>query len=238
MKTICKTERETTLFIISDLEPGYHDAVRSLYYAPIEGGFAKSYPSDTPHIDRIYRNFEQYAEEMILQMAGVHSVPWHKSLLAFLQIIESEEIKWWLAGSAALAARGIDIIPHDLDLVVDGASAIKLGELLLDYLVEPVLPSHGWIADWFGRAFLHARLEWVGDVSNSVDSINVTDFGPIAGSRLEVIEWHDKKIRVPPLELQLKVTERRRLTERAEKIRHFMNGKNGAKHYFGLESTG
>ena len=225
MKTICKTERETNSFIISDLEPVYHDAVCGLYYSPIEEGFAKSYPSDTPHLDRIYQNFEQYAEEMILQTAKVHSVPWDKSLLAFLQIIENEEIKWWLAGSAALAVRGVDAIPHDLDLIVDRASAIKLGELLLDYLVEPVLPSHGWIADWFGRAFLYARLEWVGDVSDSVDSTDVTDFGPIAGSHLEVINWHDKKIQVPPLELQLKVTERRGLTERAKKIRHFMNGK-------------
>ncbi|MDQ1327658.1 MAG: hypothetical protein QG641_941 [Candidatus Poribacteria bacterium] len=225
MKTICKTERGTTSFIISDLEPVHHDAVRSLYYSLMEEGFAKSYPSDTPHLDHIYLNFEQYAEEMILQMVGVHSVPWDRSLLAFLQIIENEEVNWWLAGSAALAVRGIDVIPHDLDLVVDGASAIKLGELLLDYLVEPVLPSHGWIADWFGRAFLYARLEWVGNVSDSVDSTDVTDFGPIAGSHLEVIDWHDKKIHVPPLELQLKVTERRGLTERAEKIRHFMNGK-------------
>jgi hypothetical protein len=226
MKTICKTEGEITFFIISDLEPVYHDAIRCLYYSPVEEGFAKSYPSNTPNLNRIYRNFEQYAKEMILQTAEVHSVPWDKSLLAFLQIIENEEINWWLAGSSALAIRGIDIIPHDLDLIVDKASAIKLGELLLDYLIEPVLPSHGWIADWFGRAFLYARLEWVGDVNDSVDSTNVTDFGLVAGSRLEVINWHDKKIQVPPLELQLKVTERRGLTERAEKIRRFMNGKN------------
>ena len=65
----------------------------------------------------------------------------------------------------------------------------------------------------------------MGDVSDSVDSTNVTDFGPIAGSHLEVINWHGKKMRVPPLELQLKVTERRGLTERVEKIRRFMNGK-------------
>lgn len=223
MRTICKIERGTTSFIISDLEPVYHDVVRSLFYRPIEEGFVKSYPSDTPHLDRIYHNFEQYAEEMVLQTAEVHSVPWDKSLLAFLQIIENEEIKWWLVGSGALAVRGIDVIPHDLDLVVDRASAIKLGELLLDFLVEPVLPSHGWIADWFGRAFLYARLEWVGDVSDSVDSTNITDFGPVAESRRDVINWHDKKIQVPPLDLQLKVAERRGLTERAEKIRRFMN---------------
>jgi len=223
MKTICKTERGTTSFIISDLEPVYHDAVRGLFYRPVEEGFAKSYPSDTPHLDRIYHNFEQYAEEMVLQTAEVHSVLWDKSLLAFLQIVGNEEIKWWLVGSAALAVRGIDVIPHDLDLVVDEASAIRLGELLLDFLVEPVLPSSGWIADWFGRAFLYARLEWVGDVSDSVDSTNITDFGPIAESRREVINWHDKKIQVPPLDLQLEVTERRGLTERAEKIRRFMN---------------
>jgi hypothetical protein len=223
MKTIRKTEGTTTLFIIADLDPAYHDAVRVLYYSPVEDGFAKSYPADTPHLDRIYQNFEQYAEEMVLQTAQVRLVPWDKALFAFLQIIEDNRINWWLTGSTALAVRGLDIAPRDLDLIVDDASAPKLGELLLDYLVEPVLPSTGWIGNWFGRAFLHARLEWVGGVNASVDTPHVSDFGPTAASRLEAVNWHGKAIRVPPLDLQLQVSERRGLTGRAEKIKRMLN---------------
>jgi hypothetical protein len=222
VKTIRKREGATTSFIIADLDPAYHDVVRELYYSPVEEGFAKRYPADIPHLDRIYQNFERYAEEMVLQMARVRSVPWEKALSAFLGITEEKRIAWWLAGSAALAARGIDITPRDLDLIVDEACAPKLGELLSDYIVDPVLPSTGWIANWFGRAFLHARLEWVGGVHASVDTPHVSDFGPTAASRLEVVNWHGKEIRVPPLDLQLQVSERRGLTGRAEKIRRML----------------
>jgi hypothetical protein len=225
VKTIRKSEGITISFIIADLDPAYHDAVRELYYSPVEEGFAKNYPADTPHLDRIYQNFEQYAEEMVLQTAQVRSVPWEKALFAFLQIIEDKRIDWWLTGSAALAVRGLDITPRDLDLIVDNASAPKLGELLLDYLVEPVLPSTGWIGNWFGRAFLHVRLEWVGGVHASVDTPHVSDFGPTAASRLEVVNWHGEGIRVPTLDLQLQVSERRGLTGRAEKIKRMLNSK-------------
>ena len=225
MKTICKTEGTTTSFIITELDAAYHDSVRELYFVPIEGGFAKSYPADTPHLDRIYQNFARYAKEMVLQTAQVHPAPWDKALFAFLQAIEGQQIDWWLTGSAPLAVRGLDITPRDLDLVVDDASAVKLGELLLDHLVEPVLPTPGWIGNWFGRAFLHARVEWVGGIHASVDTPHVSDFGPTAASRLDVVRWRGKAIRVPPLDLQLQVNERRGLTERVEKIEHLLNSK-------------
>jgi hypothetical protein len=48
---------------------------------------------------------------MVLQMAQVQPVPWDKVLSAFLQIIEGQPINWWLAGSAALTVRGLDITP-------------------------------------------------------------------------------------------------------------------------------
>jgi hypothetical protein len=227
MKTLYKTDGATTSFIIADLAPRYHPAARELYYQPMPEGFAKSYPADTPHLERLYRNFERRAEEMLLQTAGEHPVPWDDSLTAFLQRIEGQAVDWWLAGSAALAVRGLDVRPHDLDLVVDGPTARRLGDLLLDDLVEPVLPSSGWIADWFGRAFLHARLEWVGDVHGDVDTPQPCDFGPTVARRLEMVVWRGREIRVPPLDLQLQVSERRGLTARAAMIRRSLGSVQG-----------
>ncbi len=223
MKTLCRTKGNETSFILADLDARYHEAARALYYQPVEGGFAKTYPADTPHLERIYRHFERYAAEMVLQMAGEHPAPWDDALAAYLERIEGQAVDWWLAGSAALAVRGIEVAPHDLDLIVDGATAHRLADLLLDDLVEPLQPSEGWIADWFGRAFLHARLEWVGDVHDAADG-PPSDFGPTAARRLEVVVWRGREIRVPPLDLQLQVSERRGLTARAAMIRRFLGG--------------
>lgn len=76
---------------------------------------------------------------------------------------------------------------------------------------------------WFGRAFLYARFEWVGGVNESIEEYGVSDAGPTAASRLETVIWHGKEIRLPPLDLQLQVSERRGLTERVEMIRRFVS---------------
>jgi hypothetical protein len=46
-----------------------------------------------------------------------------------MQIIEDQELDWWLTSNAALSVRGIDVAPRDFDLVVDQDGAQKLGEL-------------------------------------------------------------------------------------------------------------
>jgi hypothetical protein len=217
MKTRSKTQGSSTAFIISELEPEYHEIALGLYYLPFEDGFAKHFPADTPHLARIYQQFERYAEDMILQTARVHPVPWEKALAGFIQIIAGESIGWRLAGSIGLALRGIDIVPRDIDLVVDNAAAQRLGGLFLEYLVEPVVATPGWIANWFGRAFLHARVEWVG----------VDDPHDLEG--LEVVHWQGVDIQVPPLEMHLEEDTHRGLTERAAKIECYMTNQRRSK---------
>ncbi len=219
MKTLLRTEGSRTLFIITDLDPAYTEVGQALYYEDTEKGFAKAFPADTPHINSIFERFSHCAEEMILQAANVHAVPWEDCLLALLQRIEGRYVNWWLVGSAALAVRGLNVAPHDIDLCVDDVSAKAMGVLLEDCLIEPVQDVRGWVSNWFGRAFLHARIEWVGGVDEHLDDDEVNDFGPIAASHKETVNWHGYEIQVPPLDLQLLVSERRGLTHRVEEIK-------------------
>lgn len=219
MKTLLRTEGTRTTFIITDLDPAYSKVVQALDYEETAAGFAKTFPANAPHLAAIFERFSRCAEEMVLQAANVHPVPWQEALLAFLQRIEGKQINWWLVGSAALAVRGLNIVPHDIDLCVDDASAHTLGIMLEDCLIEPVQDVSGWISHWFGRAFFHARIEWVGGVDAHVDDDEITDYGPIAASRKETIIWHGYELQVPPLDLQLQVSERRGLTNRVEQIK-------------------
>jgi len=118
----------------------------------------------------------------------------------------------------ALAVRGLDIAPRDIDLSVSDADAHRLGAALLDHLVEPVSPTPGWFCNWFGRAFLHARVEWVGGVDERADCPYVSDFGPTAAACVQTVTWHGYGLRVPPLDLQLDVSRRRGLTGRVAAI--------------------
>ncbi len=76
-----------------------------------------------------------------------------------------------------------------------------------------------WTCNWWGRAFLRARVEWVGGVGPSADEPLPTDFGPTAAASLEAVPWRGRTIMVPPLELQLQVNERRGLHDRVQQIR-------------------
>ena len=218
LKVSHKTAGGKTFFLVSELDPPHQKAANDLGFVEVDEGFGRVFEANTPHLDQIFAHFASSAEEMILQASGVRSVPWDEALLSFLERTSGENVDWWLAGSAALAIRGIDVAPRDLDIITDGDGAQRLGEVMPEWLVEPVQESHGWIAGWFGRAFAHARIEWVGDVEKSVDERGPSDFGPSARARLQIVGWRGHMIRVPPLEMQLAVCERRGLKDRVQKI--------------------
>jgi len=158
----------------------------------------------------------------VLQAGRTRPVPWDRALIEFMEIVDGQAIDWWLTGSAALAARGVDVVPGDVDLVVVNADAVRLGTLLLDYVYEPVTPVDDWICNWFGRAFLHARVERVGGVNSTIDSGGISDAGPTAGRMLQTITWRSMQVRVPPIDLQLDVSRRRGLTDRVAMIERWL----------------
>jgi hypothetical protein len=114
--------------------------------------------------------------------------------------------------------RGAPVRPHDVDLIVSGADSVKVGELLVDGILEPVAKAEWPLSIWWGRAFLRARVEWAGGMTPAADAPEVTDFGPTAASLLEAVTWRDWTVRVPPLHLQRVVSRRRGLTGRVAMI--------------------
>src|SRR5205823_13602883 len=113
-------------------------------------------------------------------------------------------------GSAARAVRGARVEPRDLDLISDAGGAERLADALADVLVEPVVDG-GWLGERWLRAFAGARIECVGGVHPDADAGRPSDYGPVAAAGLETVEWRGNLLRVPPLELQLQVSERRGL---------------------------
>lgn len=213
-------ERHDTEFrlvhVAEELVPAVHKAA----FGSRDGYWFRQFPAGTPHLDRAWSNFEALISPMLRQAAGLDPVPWDAALEAVCRRLTPAGVDWWLTGSAALAVRGIPVAPGDLDLVVSDADARRVGDLLLDGLVEPVAPAD-WFCSWWGRAMLGARVEWVGGVGPSADEPEPSDFGLVAAGRLEVIRWRDWSVRVPPLDLQRAVSERRGLVDRVRLIDAF-----------------
>lgn len=218
MNTRVKRGAGQVHLIYEDVPEKYHDVLRHLAYSPTEEGFIKSYSEDLPTVEAAVQNFPRHAVDMLLQAAGEQPVLWEQTLLMLIERVAGANLDWWLCGSAALAVRGLAVQPHDVDLVVMGDGAPALAEIMRDDLLEPFVPVENWVTDWFGRSFLDCRLEWIGNPDPIVDANGPSDFGPIAVSRLETVQWRGHALRVPPLDLQLTTSRSRGLHQRAELI--------------------
>lgn len=220
VSTELRLEGANGLFVAHTDEPDLRRALRSLAFTEENGGFVRSFPADAPGLHNTYVRFKRTLDDVLAQASGRSIPPWEDALDAVAMRLDAARAEWFLVGSGALAVRGIDVVPRDLDLVVaDPAVAAETFEHLH---IEPVSVNRpgAWIARWFGRAFLHARIEWVAGVDPEIDTYaSPNDYGPDAESRVETVRWRDHDLRLAPLDLQLAVTERRGLTERAAAIR-------------------
>lgn len=187
-----------------------------------ENRFARNL-SASGDVWRTHSNFARHLEEMLLQSARLRPVMWEETLDLFLRRVEGLPLRWFLYGSGGLALRGIDVGPGDLDFCVD--DAYLAGRIFEDLLVEPVTTMTGWIADCGARAFAGCLFECIAGVHPEVDEPAPHEQGLVALGCLESVRWRDWAIPVAPLALQLAITERRGLRERAAKIHAHMTSR-------------
>lgn len=220
------TDADTTWFAISGVGPELAAPAEQIFmdYQRQGDEWRRGYPTDAPGLDICWQNFVRFAEQMLLQAARLQPIRWRETLHELCLRTRGTEFDWWLTGSTALAVRGASIEPGDVDLVCSAEGAITLGILFADALIEPVVRDDSDpISDYWGRAFLTARLEWIGAPKAVADSPWPSDFGLVAASRLETVTWEGWQLRVPPLDLQRAVSERRRLTARVALIDALLN---------------
>ena len=209
---------EASEFRVMEVPEELIPAIRRSGFDELDGGvWAKTFPAEAPHLDRAWQNFQRLVEPWLRQVAGLDPVPWQEALELVCRRLTDARVDWWLTGSGALAVRGVAVTPGDLDLVVAAEDACRVGDLLLDGLIEPVTRVD-WFCEWWGRAILGARVEWVGGVGPASDEPEPTDFGLAAAAALETVRWRGWDVRIPPLELQRAVSARRGLVERVRLI--------------------
>lgn len=208
--------REARFVVRCDDAP-LRTALADLYFEPVGDAYEKAFPVGSVDAD-VFERFRSALPPMLRQAARLEQAPWRAALREAARILATHRVDWWLAGSAALAVRGVPVEPRDIDLVVAEDDARRVAAAFAEALVEPPGEPTGWIARFFGRAWLGARVEWVAGVAPWVDEPEPADFGAAAAARLETIRWEGRELRVPPLELQRAVSIRRGLHERVTAI--------------------
>jgi hypothetical protein len=205
LETELRPTEDGVAFVVLATEARYVEALEALMFTRAGEEFVRVFPSQAPDLVAIYERFAERLEELLEQTAGRRTAPWQEALGELAGRLERTGVSWFVCGSAALAARGISVHPRDLDFVTSDHAAVAAA--LSDGLIEPPLRDgrRAWIAEWFGRAWLGARVEWVAGVYPEVDTGSIpTEFGPTAASRLERINWNGHCLLLTPLEVQRK----------------------------------
>jgi hypothetical protein len=219
LETQLKVDGDWVYFLVHTRDPLSQDRLVKMGWSLVNDDLLSRRLSNAEHVDRIFQNFTSHLEEMIGQSARRRPIAWEEGLAEFMDRIQGRGVRWWLYGSTALAVRGVDIEPGDLDLAVDDPWLV--GNLLADLLVEPVSRLENWVADVGGRAFHGALIEWLAG-AHPTGLIPPHEQEPAASDYLEMIGWRGRRVPVPRLEIQLAVAERRGLTHRSEQIRRAM----------------
>ena len=113
-----------------------------------------------------------------------------------------------------MAVRGLDIVPGDLDFAVNDPHLAA--DLLADVLVEPVTHHDRWVAEWTGRAFSGALIEWAARPRDHPDALEQSTE---VGAQLDKVVWRSNEVPVAPIAVQLEVATRRGLDERVRLLR-------------------
>jgi len=159
---------------------------------------------------------------MIDQFIGTEAMPWEDTLSETIEILKAYDIAWWLAGSGACAARGIDMAPHDIDIMTYLEEVPKIQKAFEAYTVEPFHFVSDWITKGFGVVFLGGRVDVAFEPADDADQYGKLDYGVYASEHLEEIAWHDHRIQVPPVELHLPGNESRNRHDRIKLINDYI----------------
>lgn len=204
-----------TDFVVSDIQPDAREKLDGLDWLipgvqPRGEEFTVTYPPSTPHVNTGFENLSRSAASMWRQYTGAERADWEGALRRFLSIADGTGIEYAVIGGVALAIRGVTAAAAtpDVDIITTPDGARELNNLLRDWLTSPAvdLPMFGW----FGRAFIGARVEWLGNDTH--DNAWRFDYP------WEEYEWEDRTLLVPSLELYLKIEQSRGRTDRAQGI--------------------
>jgi hypothetical protein len=74
---------------------------------------------------RAFANIQFLLEPLLSQYVGMTAVPWQAALDAVCRRLEPGVVDWWLCGSAALAVRGVAVIPRYGPTAANSLEAVK-----------------------------------------------------------------------------------------------------------------
>jgi hypothetical protein len=138
---------------------------------------------------------------MLDQAHGVRPVDWEAGLAWIADTLDSAGADWWIVGSAALAARGVDVVPGNVDIAVDEAGAERVAPHLGEGVLKPIADTGGWVVAT--RSATLFRGSGISVIGGPLEQDHPTLWDASARAALDTVAWQGRDVRVPPLDLHV-----------------------------------
>lgn len=225
MKIQIRETDEEIQFRILEREGLDDETLQAMFYALKDEVWSKGYPKAAlmfpQDLAQMEANYNAYIETELHQER--RTLADLDAALDWLCVeLGRRGVRWWLVGSGALYARGLDLKPHDIDVMLEKSDIEKIRAMVAPYIVEPFHHVTGWVVRGFGVVNYRYRIDFAFEPEDWVDGQGPADFGPYAQARVEPVAWRGYEILVPPIELQIAPNQARGRSERVALISEYL----------------
>lgn len=215
MKCYCYETETEFVFCVEDADIIFEENLQAAWFKKTDKGFIKSYPKgmddgvNAHDKELVKRNFARFGQSMFEGVFDLKNV-----LLLLAQKFLNNGIEWYIIGSTSEAVLGVNIKPHDIDVIVHTRDFYKVKSIFSDYVIEPFVDNKGtWIVRYFGRLCLHGAL---------VD-IAADEKMNLENHQYDKVLWNDYDIFIEPLQVRYQTELDRNREERIKAINEYMN---------------
>jgi len=224
MRASVQDQGDEIRFAVESADAETAGLLAAQFYTEVDGSFEKRFRRDALLFPHDFRAIETRWVRYLREASGRRVTPAAVDrVLAWVADRHAAAgIDWWLTGSAALYARGIDLLPSDIDVMTYLRQAEVIGAVVAPSVVEPFQRVSDWVVKGFGVIDRGVRVDYAFGAEDWVDGQGVVDFGPTAERHLEEVRWRGRAIRVPEVTTHLWPNQARGRLDRVALIRAYL----------------
>ena len=222
MKCYCYETEMQLVLCVEEVDPKYEKNLLSAWFEKNDFGFTKTYPMTDKEngvskddINNVKNNFARLGQSMF-----IGNLDWKKTLPFIANKFLDNKIEWYILGSVGDAVRGLNIVPHDMDIIIHTKDFYKVKDLFSDYVVEPFVDNKGtWLVRYFGRLCMGgAYIDIVADEKLNLENHNY-----------DVVSWNGFNLFLELFENRYQMELQRNRPERIKAMEEYMEKINYAK---------
>ena len=138
---------------------------------------------------------------------------WETAFECFCKMAKENKIDFYLIGSITAAIRGVNIIPNDIDIIVDICDFWRARDLFEAFIIEPFSEySKNDVVRFFGKI----------SINNIVIDISAKPKNIYGCHTIEMLCWNGYILKSQTLELLLKVYKKNNRLEYVKAIEDYM----------------